>query len=313
MKKRCSITIGFLVFIAGFFSAVTVSALTYSFTTIDFPGASSTGVGGINNHGHVVGSYQDAAGAYNGFVFNGNGFQAINYPGASYTTAEGINDQGLIAGGFESQGPMGGYLFDGQNFTPVSSPLGTHPDAFFVGLNNNGAAVGTLIGQSWLAFEYNAGAYKYAMYPNADTYGTDINDAGVMVGGMFSGQGNHGFLYDNGVFEFIEIAGSAQTIASGINNANQVVGYYFMPANEPHSYYGEGFLYENGIWQAFAMPNGHPVYPTDINDKGQIVGFYNDELGQHGFLASPVPLPGSFLLGVSGLTVIAALRKRLSS
>ena len=41
---------------------------SYSFTSIDFPGATSTSATGINVHGHIVGSYVDASGKTHAFL-----------------------------------------------------------------------------------------------------------------------------------------------------------------------------------------------------------------------------------------------------
>jgi probable HAF family extracellular repeat protein len=48
-----------------------VSAATYSFTTLDFPGATQTEAYGVNDAGHVVGVYQIGSGNPRGFVFDG--------------------------------------------------------------------------------------------------------------------------------------------------------------------------------------------------------------------------------------------------
>jgi hypothetical protein len=53
-----------------------VSAATYTFTPLNFPGAVATDARGVNDQGHVVGIYQCAAcGSFSrGFLFGGTGF-----------------------------------------------------------------------------------------------------------------------------------------------------------------------------------------------------------------------------------------------
>jgi hypothetical protein len=62
--------------------SVAASALADTYTTIDFPGAISTDLSGINSSGVMVGSYTDSTGASHGFKFDGDTFTAIDYPGA---------------------------------------------------------------------------------------------------------------------------------------------------------------------------------------------------------------------------------------
>jgi probable HAF family extracellular repeat protein len=55
--------------------------ISYSFTTIDVPGASNgTQVYGINDSGQIVGYYQDSSGVH-GFLDTGGSFTTINVPG----------------------------------------------------------------------------------------------------------------------------------------------------------------------------------------------------------------------------------------
>src|SRR5262249_20235676 len=73
------------------------------------------------------------------------------------------------------------------------------------------------------------------------------------------------------------------TVATGINNAGQIVGYY---VNASGVY--QGFLYSGGTYTALSDPLGtNGTYALGINDSGQIVGYYFDSNHvQHGFLYS---------------------------
>jgi len=67
------------------------------------------------------------------------------------------------------------------------------------------------------------------------------------------------------------------TIATGINNIGQVVGYYGAGAT------WSGFIYNKGVFSTLDYPgvtaSGY-TEPWGINDKGQVVGIYN--LTSHG-------------------------------
>src|SRR5947209_7886207 len=85
-------------------------AASYTFTTIDVPGASSTQAYGINNAGQIVGEFEDATGRFHGFRETAGVFTLIDVPGASDTFASGINDAGQIVGAFEDATGRHGFL-----------------------------------------------------------------------------------------------------------------------------------------------------------------------------------------------------------
>jgi hypothetical protein len=47
-----------------------------------------------------------------------------------------------------------------------------------------------------------------------------------IVGFYSDSTGQHGFLYDGGVFTPIDVPGASQTLAIGINPRGQIVGFY---------------------------------------------------------------------------------------
>src|SRR5437870_637651 len=66
---------------------------TYSFTTLDPPGSSSTEetvAHGINASGQIVGRYRDVAG-YHGFLLDQGSYTTLDPPGTYYTETNGIN------------------------------------------------------------------------------------------------------------------------------------------------------------------------------------------------------------------------------
>jgi len=82
----------------GFFRNLT-GELTYP---VDFPGSILTGLRGINDHGLVVGVYEDSNGVSHGLVFKPPAtFLSYTYPGSTYTTLGGINNRGLICGDYK--------------------------------------------------------------------------------------------------------------------------------------------------------------------------------------------------------------------
>jgi len=170
-------------------SVVPVAAATYSFTTIDVPGANtgSTRAFGINTAGQIVGIFSNSTGNH-GFVDTAGTFTTINVPGALGTNAFGINAAGQIVGQFNVSPGTHGFLDTAGTFTTIDVP---------------GAFPGSTSAQG-------------------------INDAGQIVGGFSDSTGGngHGFLDTAGTFTTIDAPGAGFTISEGINPAGQIVGYF---------------------------------------------------------------------------------------
>src|SRR5882724_9276550 len=75
---------------------------SYTFTTLDVPGATNTFAHGINPAGQIVGTF--LVGRFpdtlHGFLTKGATFTTLDVPGAAFTEAYGINPAGRIVGFF---------------------------------------------------------------------------------------------------------------------------------------------------------------------------------------------------------------------
>jgi probable HAF family extracellular repeat protein len=103
-------------------------------------------------------------------------------------------------------------------------------------------------------------------------------------------------------FMVIDPSSSIGTLATGINNVGQIVGYY------GDSTGGHGFLYSGAVYTIIDYPLAGGTNAYGINDAGQIVGYYSDgSTGQtHGFLDSAgtytlIDPPGSEWTEVYGI------------
>lgn len=117
-----------------------LSAKSFSFVTIDVPGAPGTSVAGINGSGEVAGTYNDSTGPH-GFVDDEGIFTIINAPGASAGTfAFGINDGGKVVGTYYDSKGEHGFVDDKGAYTTINVPSATNTVA--QGINNRGEIFG---------------------------------------------------------------------------------------------------------------------------------------------------------------------------
>lgn len=189
-------------------------------------------------------------------------FSSIDDPnagtmGGQGTGAFGINERGQIVGQYsDSNFEFHGFLLSGGQFTTIDDP---NADPFSsqgaLGINTGGEIVGfytdaNFVNHGYLLFR---GQYTTLDDPNA---------------GSFPG-------------------GNPQqgTVAAGINELGQIVGYYFDNIGNAH-----GFLLIGGQYITLNDPNAgtqsvQGTFPLGINAFGQIVGEYVDaQFHMHGFL-----------------------------
>ena len=191
-------------------------------STVDVPGASATGVTGINNHGAVVGSFVDADGKDHGFLLDARGRvttldppDSPDDPAASNTFASDINDRGQIVGGYaDAKGTYHGYLYYKGRFTKIDPPKAADvPDYATTapfGINNRGQVVGQYVDADGVLHGYlwerkrgfetvdppRGAANSCVELPNTGrvcgTVAADIDDRGQILlpapGGLFKGR-----------------------------------------------------------------------------------------------------------------------------
>jgi probable HAF family extracellular repeat protein len=126
-----------------------------AFTPIDFPGALGTVAFGINDRGHIVGSFVDNRGAVHGFLLDDGVFTHIDVPGATLSTGNGITNRGQIVGTFVDTSDVAhGYLLDNGRFTTIAPPGAMTTEA--VGINDRGQIVGVFIDAAGVAHGFCA-------------------------------------------------------------------------------------------------------------------------------------------------------------
>jgi probable HAF family extracellular repeat protein len=200
---RTVLFVALLIVTFAFTQAPAYATPSYSFTTIDAPGAVyGTTLTGINASGQIVGTYQDAFLASHSFLRDdAGGFTTIDPPDQVYGSfAQGINDAGEIVGYYkDAAGDTHGFLRPDARtgYIPIDDPKAT-VGTIASGVNTSGQIVGTYLDDSGVyGFLRDVmGDFVTIDDPSA-TRGTlvqAINDAGQIVGSYMDDSGLHGFL-----------------------------------------------------------------------------------------------------------------------
>jgi uncharacterized membrane protein len=327
----CTAIRGLVSIVTLIFSTLISQASTYTFTSIDVPGANSTIAQSISNTGNIVGHYffgsSDSAGnvASNVFVLNGGTFSTFAYPGAYNSYGFGINNSQQVVGvcGYEFYGTFGtcqkffgigqGWVKSGSNFSLVNFP-GSIPNATDAhGISDSGQIVGSyeLPGGTVYGYELSGGTYT-SIDPFGSTGATafGINNSGQIVGSFCTTsacqQSGYFAAGVGGPFTAITVPGAYDTYAYGLNDLGQVVGWYSLSPSGPY----ESFLWDAGTFDFLDDPSGiNGTFATGVNDAGEIVGYYLDnEDIYHGFIATPgssaVPEPSTMSILSSAVGIL---------
>lgn len=218
-------------------------------------------------------------------------FQTVNFAHDTFTQLLGINNSSVIAG-YHGQAVNRGFRLT----LPHNFQLENYPNSAMtqvIGINTKNKTVGFYVDKANVTHGFILGLPD--TFTNVDFPGSafnqllGVNDLG-QASGYYSMSANNTtpdfpYIYDEfgGVFEVITIPGSTGGAqATGINNLQQVVGFYIDANNVNH-----GFELSGGNFVTLDVPNSTFTQCLGLNNKGQIVGTYTDASGNmHGFVHS---------------------------
>jgi uncharacterized membrane protein len=268
-------------------SLLPAAPLTYTLT--DLGPASEFNQGQVNNPGQVIFTNGNSS-----ILYNGTRQPIPNPPGATFT-ANGINNLGQVVG--QVNYPNFTYaigLYAGGAVQVINSGESRTGDA----INDAGQIAGTLV-NSYRAFLYAGGAFTTInpLPGDGETIPRGINQAGdVLV--YSAGTSGHAAIFSQGVLTMVPGSAGLDLQPSGINNADQVVGY----ARDNNHRLPEAVLLSQGQATFLGASPGAESFATAINDAGVIVG---DEETPTGFFAT-VYDPGTGWVNLNSVVATGA-------
>ena len=182
------------------------------YVTLTLDGHPEADFTGLNNAGQLVGYYMEPDGSVTGFMkeTDASGWIFIRHPDVNYegcsdarsqpcgTYITGINNTGLMAGYYiGSDGIQHGFILDDNGFTPIEHPNprpGNPINIHVGGINDNGKVVGAFWGADFYAEGFIADGNDFTSISHPDATPAE----------------NGGF----------------GTFFTGINNSNQITGWY---------------------------------------------------------------------------------------
>ena len=272
-------------------------ASAQKYISVDYPGAVATYMnGGPNPEGTSVGSWQDAAGAWHGFLLTQWGkFTSFDPPGSISTYPSWITVQGGITGAYyDGNFILHGFILKNGHYNTVDYPgaAGTS----LGGMNSFGDSVGNYCVDTDCtlthSFKRSVSGHFTGFDPpsTSESSALTINDFGEIVGGYWmaypeANATEHGYLLVDGKFTTIDFpANGAYGSFCGANNfQGDIVGSYYDSNDLAHA-----FLLKDRRFKSFDYPGALYTFAGGISPSGVIVGaYYDSAFNEHGFIRKP--------------------------
>jgi probable HAF family extracellular repeat protein len=244
---------------------------TFNYLNImtDWQYSSGGTISAINNSNQATG-YVSFGPEFPGSSFLYQNHQAA-YLGSQLANIHDINNAGVMAGTAPSG--VAALLANGQTTTLLNDGRSSTALA----INNHGVAVGYAMNTgvfSYRAMVYSNGAVtELGTLGGRDSFATDINDAGVIVGNSHVGENyfaTHAFIYQDGVMTDLGVPeGATSSAALSVSADGSVLGTAYLPNGRTKS-----FLYHDGVTTDLSGIFTRSV--ADMNSTGTILGESND-------------------------------------
>jgi hypothetical protein len=265
---------------------------------------------GINDRGVIAGYFGSGAQGHpnKGYLllppYGQGNYVNENFPGSVQTQVTGLNNGGVTVGFWSGMNNANmvndnhGFVDVGGHFRTADFPTGnpaSPPVDQLLGVNDENVAVGfyTDAAGNNHGYEFNIGTGRFSTVTEAgvtNLTAAAINDAGDVAGFYVNSAGTtDGFLKTHhGQFINLAVPGASSTMATGVNNNDEVVGVYTVGSGSSAQMHGFTWT-QGGGFHTVDDPHGIGTTTVNgVNDHGQLVGFYVDSAGNtDGFLATP--------------------------
>lgn len=269
--------------------------LASSLTLLNYPGATSTEVNGINSNGSIVGSYRDNLERQHGFLWVNGKFTAIDVPpawNATATVAYGVSGSSRIVGTYQdSGGSVHGFQLAGRTYTRTDFPGAGFTSV--LGISSKGIVGYYAAGLGGLVhgFLYDGTSFTTIDVPGATfTLASGIDSTGRIVGYYADTSDEwHAFVLNGSSFITFDGPGSSFTVADGVASPGGIVGGYYDASGNLHGFFTPDGITVPTTIDANGCGTGTGTYtlPNGINTNGFIVGTCGDDTQTHGFVLKP--------------------------
>ena len=255
---------------------------SYVFQYVEFPGAKSTYLEGLNDSLAVVGSFTDHALRQHGFTFINGKYNRIDPKGAVSTALYDINRFGLAVGSFRTaDGRSMLFTYDTMTGAEVDTPS-PFPKLAFGGSSINAAGViaGTLLTGNLHPLAYVKTARGFRIIPRppgtyAGYYPTAINDRSVVTVENYHADGfSGGVIYKAGVSTPVNIPGYTDVSLNFINNSGLFGG-----AVEDAKLNQHGYTVSGGKITFVDYPGSVGNNVAGVTAAGDVIGQWFDKAG----------------------------------
>ncbi len=206
-----------------------------------------------------------------------------------FTQFLGINNSNIVAG-YHGATINKGFTYNVATKTFTNENYPNSAQTQVTGINNEGKTVGFYIttANKNIGFQFQNGVYGAVGFPGElfnQLLGQNDHSqaAGYYSSNLAGSNPDVGYIYDESgaVFEAFRIPNSSGGVqATGINNTDEVCGFFIDSASVPH-----GWLEILGDFIVLNYPDSTGTMALGLNNTGQVVGTYTDASGNtHGFV-----------------------------
>ncbi len=249
----------------------------YRVTDLGDLGGSTIIVSGLNEHGVAVGTATRHNGDNKGVAFISEagkmrGLRMEHHSVSSWGAA--INAAGVVAGrdtaNADASSLQSAWTWQGAE-RQYFSKQNNRDSTFATDINDDGVVTGFLYPGSGVLWRDGQMVDLSAETGLVIVQANAINAAGDVVGISQQKKQFVSFIYRDGVAAKLDVLGSAEHEALGINAAGQVCGRY-RPADDDRV--GRGYLWHNGVAIDLGQLPGpkQSLQPRALNDAGVVVG-----------------------------------------